>query len=179
MVLDRSAISSATHGPVDVSGLEMTATAFVLEIDDIVELTDLGGVDGESQHIFVLSIIKIGGIVYVENGKTSCAVEVANLPLRAFEIGFSLGHLTGVFVGLVILRRKVHEFFFFLCRFVLALCKSDGAKQCEGVSLSHNLKFIITNATYETSSSKSIELETQELSNYLNKSKIEDSNPMD
>lgn len=62
--------------------------------------------------------------------------------------------------------------------FELPLVSNPGVNIEEHADADRNTDYLL-NKPDETSSSKSIELETQELSNYLNKSKIEDSNPMD
>ena len=117
LVLDGSTIAFSTHGPVDVSCLEMTTTAFVFELDVLFEFTDLGGVKGESLHFLVLIIIQVGCKVDVESGMHPCAVEWFNLPLRRFKVGFSLFQVCSVFVRLVIFSCEVHKLFIFLRRF--------------------------------------------------------------
>jgi len=72
--------------------------AFVFKLDVLFELTNLGGVKGESQHLLVLSIIQVGCKVHVESGVPSRAVERFNLPLRCFKVGFTLSQFCSVFI---------------------------------------------------------------------------------
>ena len=98
LVLHGSTISFAAHGPVDVCCLQMTTMTFVFKLDVLFKLADLGGVEGESQHFLILSIIQVGCKVDVESGVPSRAVERFNLPLRCFKVGFTLSQFCSVFV---------------------------------------------------------------------------------
>lgn len=125
LIFDSGHMTWATYRPVDVLESKLTKLVSLISVDKLLFEQKLGlelsfyfflcaSVHRYTQNLLILVVVEVSGEIDGEHSWWLVVVHCWDIPLCFFPVSFAHVHLGRVFVGLVVLRDKIHKLLVFL-----------------------------------------------------------------